>query len=1123
MSKRFLKAVMMIVFFLSSFINTIHAQTTVQIGTNGASSSYLYGPLYRSSSTSTFRFSMYAYLYTEAELAAAGITPGSLLNGVQFFKNSAFTISGTNTMNMEVWLSTTASTALTNSVSWSTYTSTATQVHNTLYNSANFPTATGWFNMPFTTAYTYNGGSLIVLVRHYYNTATSPYAGGAINWLYATGYPSNRTMGAAGSAAQSGATILSTTYGGTMRANTRLTYTAGAPCSGVPNPGNTVASTNSVCTGANLTLTLQNSTIGSGVSFQWQSADDASFTTNVVNLGTSPSQTTTQTTDKYYRCEVTCAGNGSAFSNPVFVTMNPFYNCYAASTATSPADEEILGVTLNGLSNNSTCATLAPGPGSVINQYSNYRTLGSLAIIDQGGTAPISLNLGSCGGNYGRAAKVWIDFNQNGSFENPGEMVYSTGDIAGTVLNPTINSGTVNIPVTALAGVTGMRVSYFETTAASITPTLSSSWGEVEDYLVTVQVPAACSGIPVPGNTISSANVVCPNVNFTLSLQNNVSALGISYQWQSADDPSFTVNLTNLGTSSTQTVSQTTAKYYRCEVTCAGNGSDISTPILVNMDAVANCYCIPAANCSFGDLIASVTLNTLVNNSGTTCSGAFVNYTTSTNPSHTTTLLPSSTYNCIVGSGAYTQDYAAWIDYNDDGIFSANERIGYTTTALAANSTASFPITLACTPPAGQHRLRVRSAYLLGGINITPCGSQTYGETEDYIITIAAPPACPDPGALSVTGTTFNSADLSWVLNCASATAWDVQYGPTGFAIGTGTIVSNIPATSSTTITGLSSSTPYQFYIRANCGANGVSNWSLAASGTTVAAPCTGQPNAGTASAPASVCANISIALSATGLTNDIGISYQWESSTDNINWFPIAGATTASYTYASGISTTTWFRLVTTCANSAQSNTTNEVMVTLNPAVSCYCIPVANCSAGDLIASVTLNTLVNNSGTTCNGAYVDYTTSSNPSHTTTLLPSSTYNCVVGAGSWAQDYAAWIDYNDDGIFAATERIGYTTTTLQANQTASFPISLACTPPAGPHRLRVRSAYATPGVNITPCGTQSYGETEDYIITIAAPPACPDPGALSVTAVTSNSADLSWVLNCATATAWDVQY
>jgi hypothetical protein len=160
-------------------------------------------------------------------------------------------------------------------------------------------------------------------------------------------------------------------------------------------------------------------------------------------------------------------------------------------------------------------------------------------------------------------------------------------------------------------------------------------------------------------------------------------------------------------------------------------------------------YCIPVTTlgCTDGDVIARVTLNTLDNNSGTGCPSGTLGYSDYTgDPTLTTDLLPSTTYGCTVYAGQYQEGYAAWIDYNDDGIFDISERIGYSNGLVAGSgqvgvlgSSATFPVALACNPPVGTHRLRVRAMYNVNGIDVTPCGANTYGETEDYLITISTP------------------------------------------------------------------------------------------------------------------------------------------------------------------------------------------------------------------------------------------------------------------------------------------------------------------------------------------------------------------------------------------------
>jgi hypothetical protein len=73
---------------------------------------------------------------------------------------------------------------------------------------------------------------------------------------------------------------------------------------------------------------------------------------------------------------------------------------------------------------------------------------------------------------------------------------------------------------------------------------------------------------------------------------------------------------------------------------------------------------------------------------------------------------------------------------------------------------------------------------------------------------------CSAPTALTAT-TTPNSATLGWT-ETGGATQWNVEYGPTGFVQGTGTMIA--PATNTQSISPLTPSTSYSYYVQADCG-----------------------------------------------------------------------------------------------------------------------------------------------------------------------------------------------------------------------------------------------------------------------------------------------------------------
>ncbi|MCX6303731.1 MAG: hypothetical protein NT040_02070, partial [Bacteroidetes bacterium] len=88
-----------------------------------------------------------------------------------------------------------------------------------------------------------------------------------------------------------------------------------------PNPGNTLTTGNSICLGQGITLSLQNQTAGTGVSYQWQSSPDNGTYTNIPGANTA-AYTTTPDASLWYRCIVTCqSGPVSGTSTPLQVTF----------------------------------------------------------------------------------------------------------------------------------------------------------------------------------------------------------------------------------------------------------------------------------------------------------------------------------------------------------------------------------------------------------------------------------------------------------------------------------------------------------------------------------------------------------------------------------------------------------------------------------------------------------------------------------------------------------------------------------------------------------------------------------------------------------------------------------
>ncbi len=92
----------------------------------------------------------------------------------------------------------------------------------------------------------------------------------------------------------------------------------------------------------------------------------------------------------------------------------------------------------------------------------------------------------------------------------------------------------------------------------------------------------------------------------------------------------------------------------------------------------------------------------------------------------------------------------------------------------------------------------------------------------EAVVTCAPPPTCPAPTDLAASNITNNSADLSWTEN-GSASTWNIEYGPTGFTQGQGTTIS--VTSNPYTLTGLTASSSYDFYVQSDCGGGDLSSW----------------------------------------------------------------------------------------------------------------------------------------------------------------------------------------------------------------------------------------------------------------------------------------------------------
>ncbi len=265
-----------------------------------------------------------------------------------------------------------------------------------------------------------------------------------------------------------------------------------------------------------------------------------------------------------------------------------------------------------------------------------------------------------------------------------------------------------------------------------------------------------------------------------------------------------------------------------------------------------------------------------------------------------------------------------------------------------------------------------------------------------------------------------------------------------------------------------------------------------------IATPCSTVPGALTTAAnPATVCPLKPFILNINGLypPYNSGYTFQWQSGPSNLGpWTSIAGATAAIYVHP-GQAASTWYRCVVNCG--AASNPTAPLQVTMNSVISCYCSSTAQFTFDTDIGNVTFSTINNPAvvGPVTNNPasfnlYTNYTSSVPAANITQGLtyPISLSQITSGNFFFAAYFNVFIDWNQDGNFDPNSERAFsggptgptgtapTVTTVNGNITVPFSSVLGNT------RMRVVLREAGNNTN-SPCGTYTWGETEDYLLNI----------------------------------------
>ncbi|MBX2971672.1 MAG: zinc-dependent metalloprotease [Flavobacteriales bacterium] len=456
--------------------------------------------------------------------------------------------------------------------------------------------------------------------------------------------------------------------------------------------------------------------------------------------------------------------------------------------------------------------------------------------------------------------------------------------------------------------------------------------------------------------------------------------------------------------------------------------------------------CVPSSpvGTADGDYINRVSLGSINNlNSGGPAGPSYTNYTAS----HSTTLARGTQYTLTAQGGTYAEDHlSAWIDYDRNGTFGENERLGEIA-LTAANQTVTITFTVPAGTAIGNTVLRVRNVYHNNGepVPTDPCFSYDFGETEDYGINIvqggSSPICIPSSANGTIDGDFVNSVILNTIVNVGSGGPEEPTY-------------TDFSATFSTTLVRNGS---YGLIIEGG-------TYTTDSYAAWIDLDQDGQFEAG----------------------EKIGEFATTEAEETRIIPFTIPANAPLGSTKmrVRGVYTGQGEPVPVDPCHDYAFGETEDYGITIAPAPSSYCTPytILGTVDGDFINSVTLASIANlNTGGIDAPPYADHFNT----HSTTLLRGNEYSLEIESGDYAPDtYAAWIDMDQNGTFDADELLGQFTTT-EPGETGEIIFSIPEDAPVGVTRLRVRGGFllASEPAPMDPCHPYAYGETEDYQVTI----------------------------------------
>ena len=362
------------------------------------------------------------------------------------------------------------------------------------------------------------------------------------------------------------------------------------------------------------------------------------------------------------------------------------------------------------------------------------------------------------GPNVTENVRVWIDYNNDGTFAGAGELVFSSD-------NATQHSGTFIPPATAVLN-TNLRMRVAADFANGIVPTSCSTpqYSQDEDYSVRLSANASP---PVAAFTVSATTTCTGTVQFTDASQN----LPTAWLWTFGDGTTST-----LQNPAHQYLTAGTYAVTLRATNAAGVTTSAATTVTYNTTVPVSASCTPQTQSYFANYgIIRFRLGSIDNPSADGSAG-YQDFTCT----QRTELTVGVNYSMVITTGGTNpHDIRVYLDQDNNGTLSSAEQIyaSAITATPGATTTLNLPTGIVLNQP-----LRLRVVADAIGNTTGPCANPVSGQAEDYTVIVRAntlPPII-NFGSNYVAGSCVNPVQFTdQSTNLPTSWLWDFGDGGT--------------------------------------------------------------------------------------------------------------------------------------------------------------------------------------------------------------------------------------------------------------------------------------------------------------------------------------------------------